>query len=72
MATPTPVAPVPAQTSPLVAVITTLIGNIGNAVVAFGAFNNTTAAAIETAVVGLVSAAFVIANELRHKTNTGA
>lgn len=72
MATPAPVAPVQAQTSPLVAVITTLIGNIGNAVVAFGAFNNTTAAAIETAVVGLVSAAFVIANELRHKTNTGA
>jgi hypothetical protein len=66
---PTPPTP---QTSPLVAVITTLIGNLSVAAVAFGVFNNTTAAVVVTALTGVVSATFVIANELRHKTNSTA
>jgi hypothetical protein len=70
VSTPTPVTPTPEQPNPVVTAISVAVTNIGNAVVAFGVFNNTTAAAIEVAVVGVVSAAFIVANELRHKTNT--
>jgi len=72
MATPTPVPAPPAQTSPLVAVITTLIGNLSVSAVAFGVINNTTAAVVVTALTGFVSGTFLIANELRHKTNSQA
>lgn len=54
-----PVAPVPAY-------ISALIVAIGNAAVAFGAFNNTIAASVESTAVGLVALAFVIANALHH------
>jgi hypothetical protein len=57
-----PVAPVPAY-------ISALIVAIGNAAVAFGAFNNTVAASVESAVVGVIALGFVIANALHHKAN---
>lgn len=57
-----PVAPVPAY-------ISALIVAIGNAAVAFGAFDNVIAASVESTVVGIVALGFVIANALHHNAN---
>lgn len=58
--------------SPLQAALGTLVVTIGNAVVAFGAFSNTTAATIESAVVGLIGVSFLVANALHHNANAKA
>ena len=69
MSTPESTPPVE-QPSPLKTAISVAIVNIGNVAVAFSLLANMTAATVETAVIGVVSVAFVLANELRHKTNT--
>lgn len=55
--------------NPVVAAIGAVATDIGAAAVTFGALNNTEASAIVTCVVGIASAAFVIANALHHRAN---
>lgn len=55
--------------SPIQAYASALVTAIGNAVIAFGVVNNTRAASVESAVVGLIALGFVIANALHHSAN---
>jgi hypothetical protein len=52
---------------PVVAYISAAITSVGNAVIAFGVIGVTQATAIEAAAVGVLSAAFLIANSLHAK-----
>ena len=76
---PVPAAPVvvpdPGQipvVSPVQAALGTLTVEVGNAVVAFGAFSNVKAAAVETVVIGALGVGFLIANALHHASNVKA
>ena len=55
--------------SPVQAYATALVTAIGNAAIAFGVIDNTRAASIETAIVGLIALGFVIANAMHHSAN---
>lgn len=65
MSTPTPTPVITQPASTLQAAIDAFVLDAGNAAVAFGVFGTSTASVVESAVVGAVSIAFVIANELR-------
>lgn len=59
-------------TNPVTAAVSAFVADVGTAAVTFGVLNNTEASAIVTAVVGLTSVAYVIANALHHKANNNA
>lgn len=55
--------------SPIQAYAGALVTAVGNSLVAFGAFNNTVAATVESAAVAAIALGFVIANALHHSAN---
>lgn len=59
-------------TNPVTAAIGAVATDVGTAAVTFGVLNNTEVSAIVTVVVGVASAAYVIANALHHKANNNA
>ena len=59
------------QPTPLQAAIAALVTNVGNVAIVFGVLDNVRAASIEAAIVGAISVVGLVANELRHRTNTG-
>jgi hypothetical protein len=57
--------------SPLEAAVAALTAAIGNAAVALGVIGVSTATVVESAVVGVIAAVFLLSNALQHKANVG-
>ncbi len=55
--------------NPIQAAIAALVVDVGAVVVGFGVLNNATAGIVETAVIGVATLGFVIANALHHNAN---